>query len=83
MLERIVENFSDQEILKADGFDDCVIGFDSSDVYNIRLIYSVSKIIEKLVSEGATEIDAIEHFEYNIAGGYVGEKTPIWCDDTY
>jgi hypothetical protein len=27
------------------------------------------------------ESDAIEHFYYNIEGGYVGEKTPIWCDD--
>jgi hypothetical protein len=25
--------------------------------------------------------DAIEHFEYNVAGGYVGEKTPIWVYD--
>ena len=25
--------------------------------------------------------DAIEHFEYNIAGSYLGEKTPIYVYD--
>jgi len=27
------------------------------------------------------ETDAMEHFTYNVSGGYVGEKTPIWCWD--
>jgi hypothetical protein len=25
--------------------------------------------------------DAVEHFEYNIAGSYVGEKTPVYVYD--
>jgi len=25
--------------------------------------------------------DAIEHFDYNIAGSYVGDKTPIFVND--
>jgi len=25
----------------------------------------------------------MEHFEFNIRGSYVGEQTPIWCDDMY
>jgi len=27
------------------------------------------------------DMDAIEHFEFNMRGGYVGEQTPIWCQD--
>jgi hypothetical protein len=28
------------------------------------------------------ELDvARKFFDYNIAGGYVGEKTPVWCED--
>lgn len=27
--------------------------------------------------------DALEHFNFNISGSYVGEKTPIWCEDNY
>jgi hypothetical protein len=30
-----------------------------------------------------TAEDAIEHFQFNVAGAWVGEKTPIWCEDSY
>ena len=80
MLEEIVEYYQDEEILKADGFDRAVIGIDSG---NMKLIYSVKTCIEILVLDGMTMIDAIEHFDYNVRGSYVGEKTPIWCDDMF
>lgn len=82
-LDDILEMFPEEEILKADGYDDCIIGYDFG-IGDIRLIYSVNLILDKLVKvEGLTEIDAIEHFEYNMRGGYVGEKTPIWCQDDF
>lgn len=79
MLDKILEWFPEEEILKADGFDDAIIGIED---FSMRLIYSVEKCIDILVEEGMDEMDAIEHFEYNVKGGYVGEKTPIWCTDT-
>jgi hypothetical protein len=27
--------------------------------------------------------DALDHFGYNVSGSYVGEKTPIWCEDMF
>jgi hypothetical protein len=27
--------------------------------------------------------EAIEFFDFNISGSYVGEKTPIWCYDEF
>lgn len=81
MLNEIIETYPDYEFLIADGFDHCIIGYDYGIGDPIRLIYSVKKILETLVEEGMDEIDAIEHFEFNIRGGYVGEKTPIWCQD--
>ena len=60
-----------------DGLDDAVIGV--SHVDN-RLIYSQTKILELLVNEGMEMEDAIEHFEYNIAGAYV-EGQPHICMD--
>jgi hypothetical protein len=80
MLEIIIENYQDEEILKADGFDDAVIGIDTD---SMRLIYSIQKCIEVLKEEGMDEIDAVEYFEYNVLGAYVGEKTPIWCNDFF
>ena len=77
MLDSIIENFGEEEILKADGFDDAIIGIDQN---SIRLVYSVSKCL-KILMEDMDEEDAIEFFSYNVSEAYVGEKTPIWCWD--
>jgi hypothetical protein len=47
----------------------------------MRLIYSVAKCIDILTKQGMDELDAVEYFEFNVSGSYVGEKTPIWCED--
>ena len=80
MLEGIVENFPDEDILKADGFDSAVIGID---ITTMRLIYSKLQCIEVLIlEEDMAYEEALEYLEYNTFNAYVGEKTPIWCDDT-
>jgi hypothetical protein len=80
MLNEILENYPDDSFLKADGFDDAVIGLDEQ---SMRLVYSVSKCIAILKEEGMTDEDALEHFSYNVSGAYVGEQAPIWCNDSY
>ena len=80
ILDKIVENYPDEEILKADGLDGGIIGIEEN---SMRLVYSKSKVIEILMSEDMTEEDALEHYYYNIVGAYVGEKTPIFVEDTY
>jgi hypothetical protein len=85
-LDEIVEYWAtidqDVDILKADGYDDCVLGYDYSWDGTIRLIYSVKQIIDKMIKEdGMTDEEAVEYFEFNMRGSYVGEQTPIWCQD--
>ena len=79
MLETILDRYEDEEFLKADGFDDAIIGVDES---TMRLIYSVSKCIE-ILRKDMDEEDAIEYFDFNVSGSYMGEKTPIWCYDYF
>jgi len=69
----------DHECLLADGFDDAVIGITFG--VQAKAVYSVNECLHILVKEGMEMDDAVEHFEYNVAGGYVGEKTPIWVYD--
>lgn len=76
-LESILENYPDETFLIADGFDDAIIGFDEN---SFRLIYSMSKCLDILMEDMSDE-DALEHFYYNVSGAYVGEQTPIWCND--
>ncbi len=30
-----------------------------------------------------SEDDAMEYFNFNVSGSYVGDKTPIWCSDYF
>lgn len=78
MLDKILEWFPESEILKADGFDDAIIGIEEA---TQRLIYSCEKCIQILIAGGMTEEDALEYFNYNVSGAWMGEKTPIWCID--
>ena len=77
MLDKIIEWFPEEDILKADGFDEAIIGIDTNEM---RLIYSVSKCIQILCRD-MNEEEAVEFFDFNISGSYVGDKTPIWCVD--
>jgi hypothetical protein len=77
MLDNILEWFPEEEILKADGFDDAIIGIDDS---TMRLIYSVSRCID-ILKKDMDEEEAVEYFNYNVKCAYMGEKTPIWCVD--
>ena len=78
MLDKILEYFPEEDLLKADGFDDAIIGLDNS---SMRLIYSKNTCIEILISDGMTEEDALEYFEYNVSSAWFGDMTPIWCLD--
>ena len=79
LLDAIIENYYDEELLIADGFNEAVIGIDPN---SLRIIYSMRKCIEILIRDMSEE-EAIEYFNFNVLGAYVGEKTPIFCDDEY
>ena len=79
MLEIILERFPEENFLIADGFNDAIIGM-SDNFTKPKLIYSVSKCIE-ILEHNMDELDVMEYFDFNVAGAYVGEQTPIWCYD--
>jgi hypothetical protein len=78
-LNHIFEIYPDETFLKMDGFDGAVIGVDER---TMRLVYSKSKIMRELIKDMDYET-AMEHFDYNIAGAWVGEQTPIIVNDMY
>lgn len=80
MLQEIIDTYPDQDILIADGFDDAIIGIE---IPSMRLIYSVKRCIDILMEDDMDELDAVEHFYFNVSGAYVGEQTPIWCHDNF
>ena len=55
-------------------------------IFNDPHIEACTKCIEdkiKNLRNEMTEPEAVEFFEFNIAGSYVGEKTPILCEDYF
>jgi len=72
-ISEIVEVFGNDSTLKVDGYDDCVIGIDGDG----RLVYDRRLMLDKLEKDMSSD-DAEEFFEYNIAGSYMGEMTPLY-----
>lgn len=81
MLTSIVENFDQEELTLADGFDEAVIGIEIS---SMRLIYSVRMVIDIMMDrDGMDEQEAIDWYEYNMQSTWVGDTTPIWNEDRF
>lgn len=72
----ILDQFPDEEFMFVDGMDNAIIGVSS----NFLIVYSADKIIE-ILKHDMLEHEAIEYFNFNIEGAYMGEKTPIYVYD--
>ena len=72
-------NENEIEVLFCDGYDDAIIGLGQS-FNTYKVIYDRNKILATLEKE-MTEEEAVEFFEFNIIGAYVGESTPIFTVD--
>tara|TARA_R110000822_G_scaffold82279_1_gene194736 strand:- start:47 stop:313 length:267 start_codon:yes stop_codon:yes gene_type:complete len=66
------------DLLTADGFDEAIIGVGSRCGQPDIVVYSRDKAIEILMRDGMSYDEAVEYFEFNVAGAWVGEETPIW-----
>jgi hypothetical protein len=82
MIDKITEMYDEETVdnlLTADGFDDCIIGVNSEQT---KVIYSYAKCVDVLINrDGMSREEAVEWMEFNVVSAYVGEATPIWCKD--
>ena len=76
------ERYSDDEIndiLLADGFEDAFVGVVESFGAAPKACYNYETILDILmVRDNMTHCEALEFFNFNIAGAYVGEYTPAF-----
>ena len=74
------------EALLADGFDEAIIGICERIGMEPVVAYDREKCLDILMNEFAEDSEdgedlymaAVEYFEYNVAGSYVGEATPVF-----
>ena len=81
--EIVLEEYYDEELLFADGFNDAVIGvaYDKGTSTN-RVIYSRTECIRVLMDrDGMSYEIASEFFDFNVVDAYVGTKTPLYLED--
>ena len=79
---------SNPEALFMDGFDDAILGITERPNFGPIVAYDEAKIIDKLMSDFESEATgddwaqeaysmAVEYYDYNIKGAWLGEGTPI------
>ena len=82
-IEATYSDYSDK-ILLADGFDDAFIGVGQNTEGNPVAVYSIEKCLDILAEQFKDEEDAmgdaIDYFEFNVRGSYVGEFTPMFVN---
>jgi len=67
------------EALLADGFEDAIVGICERFGAVPVVAYDRDKCIEILMDrDGMEDEEAVEYFEFNVAGSYVGDGTPVF-----
>ena len=70
-MKAILDVYPDEQFLKADGFDDCIIGICHRYGQPLLLAYDEEKVIKKLMKrDKMTRQDALEFYTYNIIGSW-------------
>ena len=66
-----------EAVVLVDGLDDAFLGCTPDGV----AVYNIDRCLEIIAEDDNLTIeDAVEHFEFNISGAYVGEKTPLFIE---
>ena len=69
--------------LLADGFEQALIGFGYQFNYPVA-VYSRKRCMDILVDrDDMSYEEAMEYFDFNVAGAYVVESTPIFLNDEF
>ena len=75
-IQELVESY-DSEMLTADGFDDAIIGVSERFGRSPIIAYDKDKCIQVLMDrDGMDYEDAIEFFNFDVIGAWVGDGTP-------
>ena len=67
-----------KDLLLMDGFDEALVGFVNRFGSEPVACYSFSKVIDILVKQGMSLVEAVEFHEFNQLGAFVGEQTPCF-----
>jgi hypothetical protein len=73
-----LDYLEDEEMLKMDGFNDCIIGIVEQFGRPAIYCYDKDKVLAKLMAEGMDEEEAVDWFCFNQVSAWVGDTTPCF-----
>lgn len=77
--EQIFEQYPDNEFtFLPEEFDHTIMGVIEAIGAEPKICYDREGVIQQYIEEGMTHEEAIEYFDYNTIGSYVGETTPVF-----
>lgn len=69
----------DGGLVSMDGYEDCVVGIMERAGQEPVLCYDRGKVLDKMVTrDGMTYTEALEYYEFNQLGAWVGDRTPCF-----
>lgn len=72
------EDDGEEKIMLIDGFEEALVGMAFRFGGVQAAAYDVEKILQILQGRGMSEEEAVEFFDFNIIGAWVGSGTPIF-----
>lgn len=81
-VERWAEE-NDVTLVILDGLDDAIVGIASDGLECPKVVYSKSKVVDALVSDGMTRDEALDWYCYNTLRSlpYMGKEAPIFLEE--
>jgi hypothetical protein len=76
LIERIGDEYP--EVIIMDGYDDCIVGICERFGQEPIVAYDKTKVLSKLKESGLNEEEALEFFEFNQIGSWLGKTTPCF-----
>lgn len=73
----LIEQSMDEDLIVYDGCDDAIIGWGGRCGMPNVTIYDWDLLVKCFMKQGMDYDEAIEWIDFNILGGYIGERTPI------
>lgn len=59
-------------------YDSCILGVVLRCGTEPVVVYDTRAVVDKLIEQGMSHEEALEWFEFNVIGSWMGEKTPFY-----
>jgi len=65
-------------LITMDGYEDCILGVAERFGGEMFYVYDKEMVLKKIQNDGCLYEEAVEYYEYNQLGSYVGDSMPAF-----